>query len=441
MRNLGPCILGVLAVALRQPQSSQVIPFKHALGCVRALVDFSMMAQYRSHTSDTIACMEDYLDRFHKMKGIFLEFRVTKRTLAKDDEQRRKIRHQSKLMSQPVAFSKRHWICDDNSEEEHERRMDLIHSESHFNFIKIHLLSHFSDHIGQFGNIPMYSTEFGELTHKEQIKDGWRRSNKNDAERQIMNSYSRQHAIRMRLLNLESLQGHGADLSTDVQQHLETTVSAVTAPVVDRRILKGHRDDLSNVLDLSKVSGVSLDSICVELIRYSRHSLPSERRLPEDHAILRTLLVELLTQLEIPVLAFQESDVYDIHLVRCTGALHFRKHGTRTDWVWIQAGTGEMYGALRGRLPAKLVGLFKIRDYTCGNAVRRVAAVRMLSAVNSGFVSDIHGLVTVQIRVEYREFTIVDIGIILGLAHLIPEGERLWLVNSLIDLRTFNKVY
>jgi len=44
MGNLGHCILGVLAVALRQPQSSQVIPFKHALGCVIALVDFSMMA-------------------------------------------------------------------------------------------------------------------------------------------------------------------------------------------------------------------------------------------------------------------------------------------------------------------------------------------------------------------------------------------------------------
>ena len=100
-----------------------------------------------------------------------------------------------------------------------------------------------------------------------------------------------------------------------------------------------------------------------------------------------------------------------------------------------------MYRALRGCLPAKLVALFKIRYYTCENAVRRVAAVRMLSAVNSGFVSDIHGLVTVQMREEYREFTIVDVGTILGLAHLIPEGERRWLVNSRIDLRTFNEVY
>jgi len=66
--------LGVLAVALRQPGSAQVILFKHALECVKALADFNMMAQYRSHTSETIAYMEDYLDRFHQMKDIFLEY-------------------------------------------------------------------------------------------------------------------------------------------------------------------------------------------------------------------------------------------------------------------------------------------------------------------------------------------------------------------------------
>jgi len=63
-----------------------------------------------------------------------------------------------------------------------------------------------------------------------------------------------------------------------------------------------------------------------------------------------------------------------------------------------------MYGVLRGCLPAKLVALFKIRDYTSENAVRRVAAFGMLSAVNSGFPSDIHGLVTVQMRVAVRAY-------------------------------------
>ena len=46
MRNLGRCILGVLAVVLCQPGSDQVIPFKHALECVKALADFNIMTQY-----------------------------------------------------------------------------------------------------------------------------------------------------------------------------------------------------------------------------------------------------------------------------------------------------------------------------------------------------------------------------------------------------------
>jgi len=102
-----------------------------------------------------------------------------------------------------------------------------------------------------------------------------------------------------------------------------------------------------------------------------------------------------------------------------------------------------MYGALRGRLPAKLVAVLKIRDYRCDNTdtVCRVAGVQMLTPVNSGRLSDQHCLVTVQMREDARGFTIVDIGTILGLAHLIPEQDLRWLVNGQIDLRTFNEVY
>jgi len=49
------------------------------------------MPLYRSHTSDTIACMEDYLDQFHKLQDIILEFRVIKRTQDKLDKQRKAI--------------------------------------------------------------------------------------------------------------------------------------------------------------------------------------------------------------------------------------------------------------------------------------------------------------------------------------------------------------
>jgi len=46
IRNLAGCILGVLAVALHQPGGAQVILFKRALRCVRALVNLNLMAQY-----------------------------------------------------------------------------------------------------------------------------------------------------------------------------------------------------------------------------------------------------------------------------------------------------------------------------------------------------------------------------------------------------------
>ena len=70
-----------------------------------------------------------------------------------------------------------------------------------------------------------------------------------------------------------------------------------------------------------------------------------------------------------------------------------------------------------------------------------LAGDQFLSVVDSRRPSDTHGLVTVQLRGVTRELTIVDIGTILGLAHLIPEIDQRWLVNSRIDLRTFNELY
>jgi len=80
MRNLGYCISAVLASALRNPDTSQYHNFKSALKCVSALVDFSLMAQYLSHTPDTLVYMERYLQTFHRTKDIFLEYRTWKAT-------------------------------------------------------------------------------------------------------------------------------------------------------------------------------------------------------------------------------------------------------------------------------------------------------------------------------------------------------------------------
>jgi len=127
---------------------------------------------------------------------------VTKRIQAKVDKQPKEIRRLRALIRERVAPSQPSRIRDDNRDEENELLMDMIDGETHSNFIKMNLQSHFCYHIRQFGNILMYSAKIGELAQKTQINDGWRQSNKHDAGCQIMHSYSRQHAIRMRLLNL-----------------------------------------------------------------------------------------------------------------------------------------------------------------------------------------------------------------------------------------------
>ena len=116
--------------------------------------------------------------------------------------------------------------------------------------------------------------------------------------------YSLLQTIRMKKLNLESVRRHSTHLCADVLQHLESTTSAVTAPVICKTILKGRQDDVSTLLNFSKVSGVSLERIGRESIRSIRHNLPTERQLPGDPAILQSLPVELLTEREIPVVAF-----------------------------------------------------------------------------------------------------------------------------------------
>jgi len=99
--------------------------------------DFNMIGQWPSYMSETIAYMKDYLDRFHQIKDIMLEYPVTKCTRTKLDEQQREVQHHRAQTSQRIALSKRRQNPNAEWEEENKRPMDIINSESHFNFIMI----------------------------------------------------------------------------------------------------------------------------------------------------------------------------------------------------------------------------------------------------------------------------------------------------------------
>src|SRR5205807_6416026 len=253
MRNLGRCISAVLASALRDPDSSQQLPFKRALQRVSALIDFSLMAQYWSHTPETLSYMEKYLLLFHQTKDVFLEFRPSKATRAEANRQDRELRehmaNQHARAPPSHSAAKRRRLADEERRQRIDQRADFIQRENHFNFIKMHYLSHFGSHVRRFGSISMYSTDIGELAHKEQLKEGYRRSNKNDAARQILSDYGRRHALGMKLQTTEELLKGGNVLRTG---DVATDIPVSSDYSVHRRVLRG-RVNTGNIIDLCRI--------------------------------------------------------------------------------------------------------------------------------------------------------------------------------------------
>ena len=79
---------------------------------------------------------------------------------------------------------------------------DIYDEDVDVNFVKIHLLSRFGDHIRRFGNIQMYFTESRETNHKTMIKEGYQRSNKSYASHQILQTYSRLDSYKIHQINI-----------------------------------------------------------------------------------------------------------------------------------------------------------------------------------------------------------------------------------------------
>ena len=130
---------------------------------------------------------------------------------------------------------------------------DIYDEDVDFNFVKIHLLSHFGDHIRHFGNIQIYSTESGETNHKTIIKEGYRRLNKNDASHQIQRTYARLDSFKIDEMNIQ------ADLSCPIEDVLrdkqhKRQVGSVTwqpqgfTPTIEMILQFNHF--LKNLLDL-----------------------------------------------------------------------------------------------------------------------------------------------------------------------------------------------
>ena len=88
------------------------------------------------------------------------------------------------------------------------------------------------------------------------------------------------------------------------------------------------------------------------------------------------------------------------------------------------------------------MGLFKIRSFRSEvGSVSRLAFVQMLDVANGGRFHSGSGHIQVCKRTSGLDMRIVNIGTVIGQAHVVPSGKRQWIVTHRIDLRTFNEIY
>jgi len=127
-KDICQIILG-LVVDLPLPGRQSLARLTHA---VRALLDFIYLAQYSMHTTASLEALSDTLHQFHKEKEIFIELGV----------------------------------------------------QGHFNFLKLHSLSHYRKSIMLFGPANNYNTEQSERLHIDFTKNAYHATNFKDEYKQ-----------------------------------------------------------------------------------------------------------------------------------------------------------------------------------------------------------------------------------------------------------------
>jgi hypothetical protein len=109
-----------------------------------------------------------------------------------------------------------------------------------------------------------------------------------------------------------------------------------------------------------------------------------------------------------------------------------------------------VYGALQGRLPWKILRLFKVKHRNDeGHEIENwLAFAQTTIPENGGHMDTVSSFINVRLPPPSAGFRVVSAGNIVGCAHVIPqraftdqEKNDRWIVNSHIDLMTWNVVY
>jgi hypothetical protein len=447
-------LVGVVRNALRDPSPSQRSVFDRAVECSRSLIEFYFYCQYDSHDDETLDLMDNALRRFHDSKDVFQQFRAGKRLAAEAKERRTELcaERDAELNSEEnkkktAAFRQR--IHDAWKGIIDAEMAEYIEDGSDFNFPKIHLMQHFREQIQRYGSLKQWSTEIGESSHRKQIKDGFNASNKTgDYYTQMINYYLRSDAFAVRKANRDAWNRKRAA----PQVTTEVATDATTRRRLLRFISPQQHKGKEKVKDFQGLLKTISDDVLRNGLYDATRRFLNSKKVNIDSDDLLSSAAAIYHGLEVESRNMHGERI--IQKLRCTGNKRWYSGAARHDWVWVQTsqrkeGQELSHKALQGRLPYRMLRLFKLRVvHSRGENTFWLAYVEVTKPANGGMPESASQLVRVVKVSSGGAYAVISAGNIVGAAHLIPEEpisskleNKGWIVNSHIDLATWNDVY
>jgi len=120
--------------------------------------------------------------------------------LAKELTEANKSRNKQANINGRTTTQKAHAVAEDREERVY-LMIQVLVKDSHFNFPKMHLIMHWAYQISRYGSLPQFLTEICETSYKA-FKEAYRCSNHVDSISQIIKSYSRDHNLAVRELEI-----------------------------------------------------------------------------------------------------------------------------------------------------------------------------------------------------------------------------------------------
>ena len=408
------------------------------LYCIRAIIDFITLAQYRSHSEETLRYMLAALKRIDLLKDVFAPYR-------------------------PV---------------------DKITEAGHFNFPKFHAMTHYPEYIRLYGAADGVDTSHGEAAHKYQIKEYYGRTNKRDT---YLDQLVLLNIRRVKVISMEAILAHRLLEKVRKSPSEKLILSHNTRPskavplaklgiklsatealeVKMHRLEKGLWCRASALADHLHIDGF-LEALATFVIqnRARQNGIPLtdedlDRRQKVTFNIQDyfTCFHRSLTCWKPNGKVSNDLDKLIPEKVRCSPA--WMGGGGRNDYAWVQEyqvndHEDQSQSILNGRLVGQVMMTITVCDPQSfdpqTNRARRYtgALIEVLRPINNGIPHEVHGMIELQKWTVHKARNARKLGglrfysmsTILRSAHVVPADKAgVFYINNYIDWDQYNSVY